>query len=245
VKTVFVASSGTGIGKTLVTAALGWQLRHAGKSVRILKPVISGYSPETHRDSDTAILLQSLESPESVATIDAMSPWRFAAPLSPDMAAARENRSLNLDAIVDCCRAAAGGNEDYLLIEGVGGVMVPLTDKDTVLDWMAASDAPALLVVGSYLGTISHTLTAADAVARRGITVAGIALAPLAKACTSRWLTFNNGSVERCSFPLWRLSWALWFSALATLFPRFTLEFSSASRCWAGFSATCLSCRCC
>ncbi len=175
-KTVFVASSGTGIGKTLVTAALGWQLRHAGKSVRILKPVISGYSPETHRDSDTAILLQSLESPESVATIDAMSPWRFAAPLSPDMAAARENRSLNLDAIVDCCRAAAGGNEDYLLIEGVGGVMVPLTDKDTVLDWMAASDAPALLVVGSYLGTISHTLTAADAVARRGITVAGIVI---------------------------------------------------------------------
>ena len=79
-KTIFVASSGTGIGKTLVTAALGGQLRRAGKSVRILKPVISGYSPETHRDSDTAILLQSLECPESVATIDAMSPWRFAAP---------------------------------------------------------------------------------------------------------------------------------------------------------------------
>ena len=175
-KTVFVASSGTGIGKTLVTAALGRQLRRAGKSVRSLKPVISGYTPETHRESDTAILLQSLERPETATTIDEISPWRFAAPLSPDMAAARENRSLDLDAIVDFCRAAAGGDEDVLLIEGVGGVMVPLTREHTVLDWMAALRAPALIVVGSYLGTISHTLTAAEAVARRGIGIAGIVI---------------------------------------------------------------------
>jgi len=176
VKTIFVASSGTGIGKTLVTAALAWQLRRAGKSVRILKPVISGYALESHPESDTAILLQSLERPETATTIDEISPWRFAAPLSPDMAAARENRSLDLDAIVDFCHAAAGGNEDYLLIEGVGGVMVPLTGKDTVLDWMAAVGAPALLVVGSYLGTISHTLTAAAAVRARGIAIAGIVI---------------------------------------------------------------------
>jgi dethiobiotin synthetase len=176
VKTVFVSSSGTGIGKTLVTAALAWQLRRAGKSVRVLKPVISGYTPETHRDSDTAVLLQSVESRASVATIDAMSPWRFAAPLSPDMAAAREKRSLDLDAITGFCRAAAGGDEDILLIEGVGGVMVPLTGEHTVLDWMAELGAPTLLVVGSYLGTISHTLTAADAVRRRGIEIAGIVI---------------------------------------------------------------------
>ncbi len=175
-KTVFVTSSGTAIGKTLVTAAIAWQLRRAGKSVRALKPVISGYAPETHRDSDTAILLRSLESRESVATIDAMSPWRFAAPLSPDMAAAREKRSLDLDAIVGFCRAAASGNEDILLIEGVGGVMVPLTAQHTVLDWMAALGAPALLVVGSYLGTISHTLTAAETVRGRGIDIAGIVI---------------------------------------------------------------------
>ena len=175
-RTVFVASSGTGIGKTLVTASLGRQLRQAGKSVRSLKPVISGYTPKTHRKSDTAILLQSLERPDTATAIDEISPWRFAAPLSPDMAAARENRSLDLDAIVRFCRAATGGTEDFLLIEGVGGVMVPLTREHTVLDWMAAVGAPALLVVGSYLGTISHTLTAVEAVRSRNIEITGIVI---------------------------------------------------------------------
>lgn len=175
-KTRFIASSGTGIGKTLVTAALTRQLRQAGQSVRVLKPVISGYTPETHAESDTAILLQSLDRPATPVAIDAVSPWRFAAPLSPDMAAARENRALDLGAIVEFCRSAAAGTEDVLLIEGVGGVMVPLTGTETVLDWMDALAAPALLVVGSYLGTISHTLTAAAALRARGIPLAGIVI---------------------------------------------------------------------
>jgi len=172
----FITSSGTGIGKTLVTAALAWQLRRAGRTVRALKPVISGCTEDTQAESDTAILLRSLDIPVSPETFAAVSPWRFAAPLSPDMAATREGRALDLDAIVGFCRDAAAGPEDALLVEGVGGVMVPLTPRETVLDWMVALGAPVLLVVGSYLGTISHTLTAVAALRARGIPLAGIVI---------------------------------------------------------------------
>jgi dethiobiotin synthetase len=170
VKTYFVTSSGTEIGKTLVTAILCRQLRAQGVDVRAFKPVISGFADDDAQ-TDTAILLDALGLPATAENIEKMSPWRFRAPLSPDMAAAREGRSISLDAVVAHSRAAMEGEGDVLLIEGVGGVMVPLTADETVLDWMAAVAAPALLVVGSYLGAISHTLTAAEALRCRNVPV--------------------------------------------------------------------------
>jgi dethiobiotin synthetase len=176
VRRLFVTASGTGVGKTLVTAALAYRLRAAGRTVRLLKPVISGYGPATHGESDTAVLLDSLDLDHTPAAIDALSPFRFEAPLSPDMAAAREGRAIDFDALLGICRAAAAGPEDVLLVEGVGGVMVPLTADRTVLDWITALDMPCLLVVGSYLGTISHTLTAVEALRRRRAAVAAIVI---------------------------------------------------------------------
>ena len=175
-KRLFVTGSGTGVGKTLVTAALAHQLTRAGMAVRVVKPVISGYTPATHRDSDTAALLDSLGSGHSPEAIDRMSPFRFTAPLSPDMAAAREQRKLDFGGLLQFCRSCAEGPEDILLIEGVGGVMVPLTETKTVLDWIEAIGAPCLLVVGSYLGTISHTLTAVETLRQRRISIAGLVI---------------------------------------------------------------------
>ncbi len=174
--TIFVTSSGTGVGKTLITASLAHQLQQAGRTARVLKPVISGFTPEDFDESDTAILLQSQETPPSNDAVDRMSPFRFAAPLSPDMAAVRENRSIDFDALVAYCREAAVGPEDITLIEGVGGVMVPLTERETVLDWMAALGAPCLLVVGSYLGTISHSLTAAQTLTAHNLDISAIVI---------------------------------------------------------------------
>jgi dethiobiotin synthetase len=106
------------------------------------------------------------------------------------MAAAREGRTIDLEAVVAFCREAADGPQDILLVEGIGGVMVPLTENRTVLDWMAALGAPALLVVGSYLGAISHTLTAVEVVRGRDIELAGVVVsespdhpAPLEETC--------------------------------------------------------------
>ncbi len=173
----FITSSGTGIGKTLVTAALAWQLRERGQSVAAIKPVISGFAPEWAAESDTGILLAALGENVTQDAIERISPWRFAAPLAPDLAASREARSLELAEVVAFCRQAAeAAKRDgaMLLIEGVGGVMAPMTGDQTVADWMAALGFPAILVVGSYLGAISHALTAAEALAARAIPLAAV-----------------------------------------------------------------------
>jgi len=158
---VFVTASGTDVGKTFVTLRLIAELTRAGLGVRALKPVASGFDPADIGSSDTAKLLVAQGLRIDAANLDAVSPWRFAAPLSPDMAAARERRNVPFDALVDFCRAPR--DADVTLIEGIGGVMAPLDATHTVLDWIAALKAPALLVVGSYLGSLSHSLTAAAA----------------------------------------------------------------------------------
>ncbi len=107
-------------------------------------------------------------------TLDRVSPWRFAAPLSPDMAAAREGKAIDFEALVRVCREGIAEADGTLFIEGVGGVMVPLDGRHTVLDWMAELDLPLIVVTGSYLGTISHTLTALEVLARRKLRVAAL-----------------------------------------------------------------------
>jgi dethiobiotin synthetase len=170
---VFITSSGTGIGKTFVTLRLIAELVAAKRRVRALKPVASGFDAAHAEGSDSGLLLRAQGLGVTQENLDAASPWRFAAPLSPDMAAARERRSIPFDALVQYCRTA-GRDPGVTLIEGIGGVMVPLDGEHTVLDWIAAVEAPALLVVGSYLGSLSHSLTAAAVVRQRGVPLAGI-----------------------------------------------------------------------
>ena len=170
--TIFVTASGTEIGKTFVTCALIHQLRGQGYSVRALKPVATGVTSDTLDTSDSGILLSALGQPIDAGQVAAVSPWRFREPLSPDMAAEREGRTIPFDELVAFCREDAG--EDVTLIEGIGGVMVPLDTRHTVLDWIAALEVPTLLVTGSYLGTLSHSLTAAGMLRARSVELAGI-----------------------------------------------------------------------
>jgi len=170
----FVTGTGTDVGKTFVAAGLVRHLHAAGKPVWALKPVVSGFDMANLRTSDPGVLLEAMGhsvSPDCVARI---SHWRFAAPLSPDMAGARENKEIDFDALVAFCREEISSRRGTLIIEGVGGVMVPLDTRHTVLDWMAALDIPAILVAGTYLGTLSHTLTALDTMAHAGVTVAAL-----------------------------------------------------------------------
>jgi dethiobiotin synthetase len=171
---IFITATGTDIGKTFVTAGLIRYLRNAGASPEALKPVVSGYDSSVVETSDPAVLLKALGRVPSAQTIEAIAPWRFRAPLSPDLAAAREGRSIDFDALIAFSRAAIKSSPGMLFIEGVGGIMVPLGGKLTVLDWMAALNIPLLLVVGGYLGAISHTLTALDVLAQRKLKIAAI-----------------------------------------------------------------------
>lgn len=172
----FVTATGTDIGKTFVTAGLIRALKAQGRMVDALKPVISGFDSNDVAASDTSALLTALDQTPSAENIDRISPWRFQSPLSPDMAARRESRAIDLDQLVAFCRDRAATAADMLLIEGVGGIMVPLDDTHTVLDWMAALGLPVLLVTGSYLGTLSHTLTALDVLQRRQLRVRAVVI---------------------------------------------------------------------
>jgi dethiobiotin synthetase len=177
---VFVTATGTDIGKTFVARGLIRALRARGRDVAALKPIMSGFEPAEAAGSDSGLLLTALGRDATLAAIAEISPWRFAAPLAPDMAAAREGRALDYPALIDFCRRAVTANRDALLIEGVGGIMSPLDREHTMLDWLGVLELPLILVAGSYLGTISHTLTALDVLARRNLTVAALVVSATA-----------------------------------------------------------------
>lgn len=165
--TLFVTASGTEIGKTFVSALLIRQLRTQARDVAALKPVVSGLTKQNMSESDPALLAEALGEQATDETVARLSPWRFEAALSPDMAAAREGRAVPFDELMEACLAARAAAPDILVIEGVGGLMAPLDTDHTVRDWLGGLagriDVAPLLVVGSYLGTISHTLTALEA----------------------------------------------------------------------------------
>jgi dethiobiotin synthetase len=171
VTAIFITATGPDVGKTFVVASLIGHLRQIGHSVEAIMPVVSGYDPAQAAASDPGTLIAALGLPFSPESIERTSPWRFRAALSPDLAAGLEGRSIDVDAVIAYCKAAIEGRHDVLLIEGVGGVMVPLDEQRTILDVMMALRLPLILVTGSYRGTISHTLTALDSLLRRDMNV--------------------------------------------------------------------------
>lgn len=156
--TLFVTGTGTDIGKTYVSCALIRALKVRGAVVDAFKPVVSGFDPKDAAGSDPARLASALGDPGALFRI---APRRYRAPLSPNIAARLEGQTLVLgDMVIDAVARAAEIRNGLLLVEGAGGVMSPLTDGETNLDMITALGAPVLLVAGSYLGTISHVLTA-------------------------------------------------------------------------------------
>jgi dethiobiotin synthetase len=161
----FVTATGTDVGKTYVTAALVRAFRAAGETACALKPVVSGFPGVDPALSDPGVLLTAMGEPLDPEKLAEISPWRFVAPLSPDMAAAREGRAIAFDELIAFCHQRIARHTGLLLVEGVGGVMVPIDGMHTVRDWLVALAIPSVLVAGGYLGSISHTLTALEALA--------------------------------------------------------------------------------
>lgn len=172
---LFVTATGTDVGKTYVTAGLIRAARRAGRPIDALKPVLSGYDSADAATSDAGILLDALGREADPEAVAAIAPWRFSAPLSPDMAAAAEGRRLDFDAVVASCRACIAQGH-FSLIEGVGGVMVPLDERRTILDLAAALALPVVLVSTTALGAISHLLTARAVLLARGLAIRAIVL---------------------------------------------------------------------
>jgi len=185
-KVIFIGATGTDIGKTYVTCQLLRQLQEKGYNARAIKPIISGFDPAAIEQSDTGQLLIAMGIAPTLDNAARISPWRYGPPLPPHRAAEQVRDVINLEQVIEFCQQqaqdisqdigqdTADGPLDFLLIEGVGGVMVPLNSDHTTLDLMTRLDCRCLLVTGSYLGTLSHSLTAIDCLTRRGIEIAGL-----------------------------------------------------------------------
>jgi dethiobiotin synthetase len=171
VTAIFITATGPDVGRTLVVASLIRHFRQSGRAVDAIKPIVSGYDSAQAAASETGMLVSALGLPFTPESIDRISPWRFRAALSPDLAARQEGRSIDVDGVVAYCQSAIDRRRDILLIDGIGGIMAPLDETRTILDVMMALRLPLILVTGSYPGTISHTLTALDSLFRRDINV--------------------------------------------------------------------------
>ncbi|MBV8593488.1 MAG: dethiobiotin synthase [Caulobacteraceae bacterium] len=166
---LFVAGAHTEIGKTHVACALIRAARDLRLKVEALKPVVSGFDSEDWAASDPGRLLAAAGAPLTVDNLDRISPWRFAAPLAPPLAALREGRALPYAEIHVHLRAAlADCRADLLVVEGVGGLMSPIADGATSLDLMRAAGGASVVVAGCYLGAVSHALTAVEVLVRTG-----------------------------------------------------------------------------
>jgi dethiobiotin synthetase len=167
IRGVFVVGTDTGVGKTAVAAGLAWALRRRGIDVGVMKPVETGVT--TERGSDAAELRRAAGVDDAIEDIR---PYRFSAPLAPMIAARRRKTRISLTALTRAYKRLAN-RHDVMVVEGAGGLMVPLADGKTTLDLAQALNLPLLLVIGNRLGALNHALLTVDAARTRGLRVIG------------------------------------------------------------------------
>lgn len=168
---VFITGTDTGVGKTLVTAALARCLVRRGLDVGVMKPVETGCRPDGP-PSDASRLQQAAQSADP---LDLVSPCRFARPLAPLSAALQEQRAVDIAAI-ERAFGQLRGQHDIVLVEGVGGPMVPLTVGFTVRDLMVRLSLPVIVVGRTALGGINHALLTLESLASVGLPVTALVL---------------------------------------------------------------------
>jgi dethiobiotin synthetase len=167
----FVAGTDTGVGKTFVTCAMLRALARRHARVAGMKPVAAGSVPTAHGpDSEDAVALRAASTVRVPRQLD--NPVLLDDALSPHLAAARVGRTIDIDHLVRCQRTLAR-ECDALVVEGAGGFMVPLSPSLTGGDLAKAMGLPIVLVVGLRLGCLNHALLTAEAIASRGLTLAG------------------------------------------------------------------------
>lgn len=167
---LFVTGTDTGVGKTEVSCALVAEARAGGLDLVAMKPAESGVAPGEPSDSER------LRGAAGGAGDPALvCPYRFAAPLAPAVAARLAGVEVRLSVILDAARALAARHA-ALLVEGAGGLLVPLTERETYADLAVALGLPVLVVARAGLGTVNHTALTVEALRARRLAVAGVIL---------------------------------------------------------------------
>jgi len=161
-----VVGTDTAVGKTVVTAGLvGW-LRETGVSARGIKPAQTGYPP----DDDAAFVADACGTDDAATCLERLEP-----PLAPAVAADRTGTDLSYDEILSRCQRELE-SADVGVVEGIGGLRVPLAGDAEVVDLIADLGVPAIVVARSGLGTLNHSALTVEALERRGCHVHGIVL---------------------------------------------------------------------
>jgi dethiobiotin synthetase len=159
---VFVTATDTGVGKTYLSGAIATALRAQGLRVGVAKPVLTGLDDPGPHDHEL---------------LGAVTAATFGPPVSPHLAAALAGTPLDPGTLLAAAHRAAAGN-DAVVVEGVGGLLVPLTDEWTVRDMAVALGLPVVVAARPALGTINHTLLTLEAARRAGLDVRAVVLTP-------------------------------------------------------------------
>jgi dethiobiotin synthetase len=172
VQGLFVTGTDTGVGKTILSAALLATMTAAGEPVRAHKPVVTGLdepSGEWPPDHELLAIAAGM-------TPDEVAPRRYGPAVSPHLAAQLANERIDPARLVTAARAA--DNDRTLIVEGVGGLLTPLADDYTVCDLAVALGLPVLIAARPGLGTINHTLLTINTVRAAGLDTRAVVLTP-------------------------------------------------------------------
>lgn len=168
-KGLFVTGTDTGVGKTIVAAALAKLLEERGVNVGVMKPAESGVANPSALGQDAALLKWAANSSLSN---DEIAPYRLKAALAPSVAAAEEKIRIDYNRLLQQAREIIDSHE-FTIIEGAGGLMVPLSGGFLMADFAAALKLPLLVVCRPALGTVNHTLLTLFAARTMGLPIAG------------------------------------------------------------------------
>ena len=169
---LFITGTDTGVGKTLVSAAIALYLKKRGLNVGVMKPVETGVEDISKLGPDGSLLQWAAETDEDPELV---SPYRFKAPLAPSVAAKEEDRQIEVGVISQAAEKLSQ-RYDFVIIEGAGGLMVPLVGGLLMADLIKQLGFPMLVVAKTTLGTINHTLLTTYAAQGMSIPVAGFML---------------------------------------------------------------------
>jgi dethiobiotin synthetase len=172
VRGVFVTGTGTEVGKTIVAAAIARAAVNRGQRVAVFKPAVSGL--DEAGEPDHALLRRAAGSEQSD---DEVAPYRYGPPVSPHLGADLAGEVIDPARLREEARAAARG-ADLLVVEGVGGFLVPLTLGYLVRDLARDLGLPVVIASPPGLGTINHTLLTVEAVRAVGLDVLAVVLTP-------------------------------------------------------------------
>lgn len=169
-KGIFVTGTDTGVGKTVVSAALAWSLKQSGKKVAVMKPV------QTGTDSGGCLDIEFVQSViETNYLLDEVCPYRFPQSLAPLVAANIAGEKIDLERIKSCFYKLSSIH-DTVIVEGAGGLLVPITDAYLMSDLAFNLGLSLIIVTRPSLGTLNHMLLTVESAKARGLKVMGIAI---------------------------------------------------------------------